>query len=296
VSIGAGNTMNDPLTAKSADDQFSDDDGDEAVREGEYAVCYEPSIDGEEERYYLDRVDRLAKHEHADILWPHGVFIQSAAAQPSTIKKGDFHPRFREFLKGLNPNAEEVPANILDGLFQLAVAAEKKHLAWIKTVEALKSEKFWRSLEYARATVRIFARNRKSRRFPGTRAPEWMSSWERLWIEAFDQLEESILAQLRGAERSLEGLRPFAKLGRSDMVSHILTSFRSSIEEAIAHTPLSKTPLVALAAFAHASRLLPLRDDANDAIGRYINNIKARLSRAEGSKEKVKIFAFFIRS
>jgi len=161
---------------------------------------------------------------------------------------------------------------------------------------AVKSRTFRRSLEYVREEVRRFAsvRGMFIKRY-ARNAPEWMSSWERLWIEAFDELEEEIEAQLRGTQHHLEDLTQFVTLGRTDIASHILLC-RPSIKALIAHTHLSRTPVVALAAFAYASRLMPLRDDDNDAKGRYINKVKARLSRAAASKARFNVLGFHFQS
>jgi len=252
----------------------------------------------EDEENYCYRIERLAKQlDDAVMLKPWEVFIQPVETQASTMNREDFHSRFRSFLNGLTPNSQEPTPEILDGLFRRAVQAEKEYLAWDKTVMAVKSQKFRRSLEYVREELHRFVSVRKMfiKRY-SRKAPEWMSPWERLWVEAFDELEEEIEAQLRGTQHHLEDLTQFATLGRTDIASHMLLLCRPSIKALIAQTHLSRTPVVAVAAFAYASRLMPLKDDANDAKGRYMNKVKARLSRAAASKARLNVLGFHLQS
>ena len=278
---------NPKLEDEEAPDGYEDEEGSED-EEGER----------EDEEYYCYRIDRLAKQlDVAVMLRPWEVFIQPVETQASTINRDDFRSRFRSFLKGVTPNYQEATSEILDGLFRRAVQAEKEYVAWDKTVMAVKSQKFRTSIEYVREELHRFVSVRKMfiKRY-SRNAPEWMSPWERLWIEAFDELEEEIEAQLRGTQRHLEDLTQFATLGRTDIGSHILLLCSPSIKALIAQTRLSRTPVVAVAAFAYASRLMPLKDDANDAKGRYMNKVKARLSRAAASKARLNVLGFHFQS
>ena len=275
--------------------------GYETEEDEEQEPTFEDQEGDSEEKYYGYRIDRLTKKLHPFGLQPAKVFIHAVATEASTIKRGEFHSRFREFLKGLTPNFPEPTSKVIDDLFEEAIESQKMCVAWESTVMAIKSETFLWSLKFVRAKVRQFARARKARCFSSVgkqsaTIPEWMSSWKHLWIEALDEIEEEILAQLRGAQRDLEKLMQFGRLGRTDMVSLILLLKKDSIKAIIAKTHLSRAPVVALAAFAHAAKLMPLRDDANDAKGRHINRVKARLSRAAASKSKLDVLGFCLQS
>ena len=277
------------LTPEIEDELNMEDDeeatGDELASEGR----------DEPEEYDFCRIERLL--DHSVWLSPDMAFIQPVAKQKSPVKKGEFHSRFREFLRELSPNPKEPTSEILDNLFDIAVQAHQELFAWDKTMRAIKSKEFSQSLEYVRQKKSWFANVRsgfiKQR---ADRTPAWMSSWEHLWIGAFDELQSLIQAHLATAQRQFEKLDELGKLGRTDICSHILLLCRPSIESLIEQTPLSETPIIALAAFAHASRLLPLRDDSNDAKGRYVNKVKARLSRAATSKAKLHFLTFWLQS
>jgi hypothetical protein len=86
---------------------------------------------------------------------------------------------------------------------------------------AIKSTEFSQSLEYVRQKAAWFANVRS--RFMKQRAdrtPAWMSSWEHLWIGAFDELQSLIQTHLAGAQRQFEKLDQLGKHGRTDICSH----------------------------------------------------------------------------
>lgn len=116
-----------------------------------------------------------------------------------------------------------------------------------------------------------------------------LSSWERLWIEAFEELEENIEAQLRGAKSYLENLSKLAKLGCSDVESQVLAENTNPIRDVIATTPLSKVPRIVLAAFAYAAQLVWLDDHADDSKGKYVNAINRRIESAKHGKARMAI-------
>jgi len=258
----------------------------------------ECEADGEEkpeEEYCFYRLERLLKQQddYAARLRPSDVFIRSVSAQASTIHIEEFRRRFKEFLQDFDQDIPE--PTILDELIRSAIQAKKEIAAWENTVESIRSDEFIKSLDCLRAEEQRFATMRKVFR-NARRTPPWMSSWERLWIEAFEELEEDIEAQVRGAKSYLEDLSELAKLGRTEVESQVLLLRRNSIREVIAQTPLAKTPSVALAAFAYAARLVPSTDDENDPKGRYVDAIKSRITRAERSKAHVKIVATLLQS
>ena len=156
-------------------------------------------------------------------------------------------------------------------------------MAWEDIVKAIKSDEFGRSLKCLRAEVARFEVIRKLLRHD-RKTPSWMSSWGRLWIEAFEELGEDIEAQLRGAKKHLETFSALAKLGRTEVESQVLLLSAGAIRKVIAETPLSKVPSVMLAAFAYAAQLVPWKDHPSDAEGRYVDAIKARITRAKRSK------------
>ena len=254
----------------------------------------EPNGKGEEEEQCsCYRLERLVNQlDNAVRLWPHSVFIKSVDAQVPTINREEFQYLFEDFLRELAPRIPAPAPKILDGLFQQAIRAKQEAAAWERTVDAIKSEEFSRSLDYLLLEVKRFATMRKllierKRR----KTPQWMHSWEQTWIDAFEELEEEIAAQLRDAKKYLEALSGLAKLGRTDIQSHVLLSSKDSIQEVIAKTPLSKIRSVTLAALAYAAQLVSSDDDDNDAKGKYLDAIKARLTRAKRSKTRLQILA-----
>jgi hypothetical protein len=264
-------------------------DGEELYEDGEPVIR-------EEQEYYLYKLERLLKldqqNDSAATLQPSYVFIKAAYDQEPTIKPEQFRMRFKEFLQHLEQPAPS--AETLDSFFHLAVQAEKEILAWENTVRAIKGDEFNRSLERLRAEVARFEKIRKV--FQGRKMASWMSPWGRLWIEAFEELEELIEGQLRGAKSYLERLSQLSKLGRTDVESQVLLLNNRSLKNVIAGTPLSKAPAVVLAAFAYAARLVRSKDDTNDPKGKYVNLIKARIKRAKRSKVKADIWATLIMS
>jgi|GEM_PF-4501431 len=238
----------------------------------------------EEEEYHFFRLERLLKNDGATRLEPSRVFIHSAYAQAPTINVKAFCLRLKEFLQ---PFDLDIPTPmVLDELVRLAILAKKEIAAWENTVRAVKSANFMKSLGCLRTELERFVTIRKLLR--ARRLPSWMSSWEQLWIEAFEELQDHIEAHLRGTKSYMEGLSELAKFGRTEVESHVLLLHRNSIRELISKTPLSKTPSIALAAFAYAAQLVPSADDENDAKGRYLDAIKSRITRANRSSANVK--------
>jgi hypothetical protein len=230
------------------------------------------------------------------LLRPDKVYIARLAEHRTNVKKDEFRIRFLQFLKDLTPGVNEPTFEICDDLFQLAVHAQQQLLAWEETISTTKNNEFRRSLKFLRAKAKWFARTRKLFEKQFRSAPQWTSSWVGVWIKAFDELQDLIAAQLRDAHGYLERLSKLSKLGRTDVCSHILLLNRIFLEAVIKKSSLSQTPMIAVAAFAHASKLLPQRDDANDAKGRHINNVKARLSRAAASKARLTILEMYLQS
>jgi hypothetical protein len=268
--------------------ELGDNDTPKQMEKEEYEA------DGEEnpeEEYYLYRLERLLKGRAT--LRPWDVFIQSVNAQTSIINVQEFGRRFEDFLQVFKLN---IPTpSILDELVRSAIQAKKEIAAWEKTVESIRSNEFSKSLDCLQAEVERFATIRRVFR-NARRTRSWMSSWERLWIGAFEELEDEIGAQLRGAKSYLENLSELAKLGRTEVESQVLLLSNNSIREVIAQTSLSKTPSVALAAFAYAAQLVRSTDDPDDPKGRYLNAIKSRIKRARCSKVHGKVIGILIMS
>jgi hypothetical protein len=236
----------------------------------------------EEEEYHFYRLERLAKQlDHAVTLRPE--ILWSVNVQAPALKREKFQSRFENFLQKVKQHIPAPTPEILDDLFQQAIQAQKRIMAWEDIVKAIKSDEFSISHKCLRAEVARFEAIRKLLRYD-RKTPSWMSSWERLWIEAFEELGEDIEAQLRGAKKYLETFSAFAKLGRTEVESQVLRLSAGAIRKVIAKTPLSKVPSVVLAAFAYAAQLVPWKDHPSDAEGRYVDAIKARITRAKRSK------------
>jgi hypothetical protein len=257
-------------------------DGEEVWENGE-------PVKREEEEYDLYKLDRLLKQwEHTPLLASYAQFIQPVDEQASTIRRENFTSRFKDFLRELSQPAPS--PEIIEGLFRLAILVEKEIVAWENTVRMIKSDEFSNSLNCLQAEVTRFERIRNELG-PRQKLPSWMSAWERLWIEAFGELQEDIEAQLRGAKSSLEALSILAKLGRTEVESLALLRHRNSIQESFRRTPLAKASNITLAAFAYGARLVRSTDDLNDPKGKYVNLIKARIARAEHSKAHMTVLA-----
>lgn len=240
----------------------------------------EEKEDEEEDRFY--RLKRLTEQlDNAVRLYPEKIWSVNVQAAP--LKREKFQSRFETFLQNAGPHIPAPTPEILDGLFRQAIQAQKRIMAWEDIVKAIKSDEFGRSLECLRAEVARFEAIRKLLRYD-RKMPSWMSAWEGLWIEAFDELEKHIEAQLIGAKDHLERFSAVAKLGRTEVESQVLLLSARAIPKVIEKTPLSKVPSVVLAAVAYAAQLVKSKDDPSDAKGRYINAIKARITRAKRSK------------
>ena len=136
-------------------------------------------------------------------------------------KEGGFSRPFQDISGKPQQDISRLTPEILDGLFQRAVEAQKIIAAWKQTMESAKSKDFGRSLVYLQEEMRRFARIRKLVIKQNARkSPRWMSPWERLWIDAFEELEEVIEAQLREAQYLLRQLSVFGRMERTDLILH----------------------------------------------------------------------------
>ena len=238
--------------------------------------------DEDDKKYCFYRLKRLTEQlDNAVRLYPEKLW--SVKVQAAPLKREKFQSRFGNFLQNAAPHIPAPTPEILDGLFRQAVEAQKRIMAWEDIVKAIKSDEFGRSLKCLRAEVARFEVIGKLLRYD-RKTPSWMSSWERLWIEAFEELGGHIESQLIGAKSHLERFSAFAKLGRTEVESQVLRLSAGAIRKVIAKTPLSKVPSIVLAAFAYAAQLVPWKDHPSDAEGRYVDAIKARISRAKRSK------------
>jgi hypothetical protein len=227
-------------------------------------------------------------------LRPDQYFIARIADQRRSINENEFCRRFREFIRGWT--GHEPDLQIVEKLFSLAVLAKQEVSAWEDTIRATKRKNFVRSLKFLQARANWLARMRRILRKQFRGAPAWTSTWESIWLKACDELLDVTQAQLRDAQHYLENVAKLAKLGRTDIRSHVLLLNGAEVREAVRRSPLSRTPLVAIAAFAYASELVPYTDDADDPIGKYVDKVKARLSRTRASKADVQISSTLLQS
>ena len=242
----------------------------------------EDGDDEDDKEYCFYRLKRLTEQlDSAVRLYPEQLW--SVNLQAPVLKREKFQSRFGNFLQNAVPHIPAPTPEILDGLFRQAIEAQKRIMAWEDIVKAIKSNEFGRSLKCLRAEVARFEVIGKLLRYD-RKTPSWMSSWERLWIEAFEELGGHIESQLIGAKSHLERFSAIAKLGRTEVESQVLLLSARAIPKVIEKTPLSKIPSIVLAAFAYAAQLVPWKDHPSDAEGRYVDAIKARITRAKRSK------------
>lgn len=255
--------------------------------------CMTDDEQNPEEEFCFYRLERLAKQlDNAIALRPQEVFIQPLTAQKREIDREEFRKRFKEFICEVGPDIP-VPADAtIDALLDEAIQGQREIEAWENTLSAIESEDFRRSLEYLNLESARFANLRKAFLGKGRqKTPEWMNPWERIWIEAFHELREEIESELRVATQYLERLSKLAKLGRTEIRSHILLWLSDSITRVTANTRLSKFPATTLAALAYAADLVPSDDGDDDAKGNYVRAISRRLQRAKKSKSRTWIAA-----
>jgi hypothetical protein len=182
-----------------------------------------------------------------------------------------------------DPKAVGLPAQLSNFLYVNALEAKKRLKAWKATTSKLKSVEYQRTVLFVKQELsRINEMQSVLRPTKAEKSPEWIVP---LLRSVAGQLEERLReneALLRHIQRLLEDLSEICRLGRSDLASYLLWEFKVSLRAEIRNTPYSRSLSVILAAFAHASELVPPESDDGD----YVATIKNRLNRLQDSKKK----------
>jgi hypothetical protein len=112
-----------------------------------------------------------------------------------------------------------------------------------------------------------------------------VSAWAHCWVEAFEEIQENIEAELRRATQAVDRIGKIRTSHPAEIESHILWAEKKQIRKRIAGTPLARKLEVMLAAFAYAAKLvLPKPGKGTDGYVALIKQRVSRVSRSEGKR------------
>jgi hypothetical protein len=118
-----------------------------------------------------------------------------------------------------------------------------------------------------------------------------MFEWRDAWIDSFFDHTLDILGQLSAAYRALDGFAGMGSLGRTNFETHLIALAKPSIREAAKKASLKVELKVVIAAYAHASRLVPAPDAVDSS---FIDAVNMRVSRARKSKEILEVLSAYL--
>ena len=280
-------------------DVLATSEDENSVQGEENAQEQEPVADEDEEgsEYYLYRLDRLLRLDERDelpTLDPQSAFGRTAIDRSALpISKEDFYSRLKYFLETEGPNIPPLSSELANFLFNRGVNAHR-HIAADFVVNNTKSPELDRARRYLRQELNRYIKIRSLLAEKRQKTPNWMSAWAQCWIGAFEEIQEEIEAQLRGATKTVDNLSQVRISGRFEMKSHILWMEKKEIRKQIANTSVARKLEVILAAFAYAAKLMP---EPSSGIAGYVALIKPRVSRVSRSPRKhAEAYLFFLRT
>jgi hypothetical protein len=264
----------DSLTTRESDTSAQEDEEEELADEDQ-------DEDQEESDYYrMDRLLGLRERDELPGLSPTLLFERPDLTDwnPS-INKDEFTARLKHFLKTEALAMPPLGPPLIDFLFNTAVDAQRHVVAWEAIVKKVKGREFDKTRGYLQQELNRYTKIRSLLLMKKKeKTPSWVFDWSHCWVEAFEEIQEHIEAQLRGAIVILDTLSPWRKSGRIEVESHVLWMEKRAIREHIANTAMARKITVILPAFAYAAKLV-LPKPGKDTAG-YSAMIKSRVSRA----------------
>lgn len=245
----------------------------------------------EERRIRSEEPDWLCTlREEAPGLDVSGRFIRQAT-DPPKLDREDFEKRVTQIWNQFGSNRIVLPQLLMDQLFDWAIKDLQLLNGYNHAIRQVQGEEFKQTMGFIRQELTRFKRVRKEI-VTGQKLnpPLWMAEWSRAWLDSFEELHEKIEARLRSTQSTLVDLTALARMGHTEVESHLLLSAKSAIKSEIAGTELSRKLISILAAYAHASKLVPYKSyKKNDS--EYLDLIKNRVHRAQRAKQRIRVLS-----
>lgn len=208
------------------------------------------------------------------------LFIPAAKRQVVKLTRDEFRGRLARFLERFGHKLEQEA--LVDELFQYAIADYQQMAAFLAYCKGLQSRRFRQTKSFV---DKALTKLRKIKRLSGdlrcSLGNDHVEEWETFWFGGLQEIVEKIAAELRGQKRLLAEHEKYLKFGRTQLESHLLRSRHADIEKLVIGEPFSRHLTLLLAAYAHASGLVPNVDTTEDS--EFIDAIKMRVHRAKRS-------------
>jgi hypothetical protein len=219
-------------------------------------------------------------------------FIVASREMKASMPREIFTKRLMECLETLGMNSP-LPADVEKVLFDKAIEDRQMQAAYEAFNKLLESDRFNKMQHFVQQELKrlekCFAFLNKPRSLA---VPPEMSEWESLWIGNLKYLTNTIMGQLYSAKESLEFMQEFLRMGRTDVVSYLLSGAHWKIAEAIKGRKPRMSAYKLLVAYAHASELSHYSGSAAD--GDPVEAMKNRICRVKRSPTKTSMLSLLL--
>ena len=230
--------------------------------------------------------------EEAPVLNLSSLFIPSAKRQIVKLTRDQFRARHGDFLEKFGHELEEEEV-LVNELFQYAIDDRQQMDAFSAYSKGLRSPRFRQAKTFVDKTLNKLRKiERLSRDLRCSFANDQVEEWAIFWFGGLQEVVEQIAGELRGEEKSLAEHERFLKYGRTELESHLLRRRHAGIKRLVAGKRFARHLTLLLAAYAHASYLVPYKDNAADSD--FMDAIKMRVHRAKRSTTATRVLVLIL--